>query len=51
MHILDFNEDIYGKEMRVSVVQKLRNEKKFDSVGELKKTLEIDENKVRNILI
>lgn len=51
VHILDFNEDIYGKEMRVSVVQKLRNEKKFDSVGELKKTLEIDENKVRNILI
>lgn len=50
VHILDFNEDIYGKEMRVSVVQKLRNEKKFDSVGELKKTLEIDENKVRNIL-
>lgn len=51
VHILDFNEDIYGKEMRVSVVQKLRNEKKFNSVGELKKTLEIDENKVRNILI
>ena len=51
VHILDFNEDIYGKEMRVSVVRKLRNEKKFDSVGELKKTLEIDENKVRNILI
>ena len=51
VHILDFNKDIYGKEMRVSVVQKLRNEKKFNSVGELKKTLEIDENKVRNILI
>ena len=51
VHILDFNKDIYGKDMRVSVVQKLRNEKKFNSVGELKKTLEIDENKVRNILI
>ena len=51
VHILDFNEDIYGKEMRVSVVQKLRNEKKFNSVGELQNTLEIDENKVRNILI
>ena len=50
VHILDFNLNIYGKDLKVSVVKKLRNEKKFSSVEELKKVLQVDENKVRQLL-
>lgn len=34
-HLLDFNRDIYGEEMRVSFLKKIRNEKKFASVNDL----------------
>ena len=33
--ILDFNEDIYGKEITVSFYTKIRDEKKFSSIDEL----------------
>ena len=50
VHILDFNQDIYGDELRVEFVKRIREEKKFHSEQELKDTLRIDENKVRNLL-
>ena len=50
IHILDFDLDIYGEELKVSVVKKIRKEKKFSSVEELKKILNLDENKVRQLL-
>lgn len=34
-HLLDFTNDIYGDEIRVSFIKKLRDEKKFPSVNEL----------------
>lgn len=34
-HIFDFNSEIYGKEIRVEFICKLRDEHKFDSIGEL----------------
>lgn len=36
VHILNFNENLYGETLKVEVVQKLRDEKKFDSLEELK---------------
>jgi riboflavin kinase/FMN adenylyltransferase len=33
--IIDFNEDIYGQEMRIDLLARLRGEEKFDSVDEL----------------
>ena len=50
VHILDFNKDIYGEELRVEFIKRIRKEKKFNSEQELKNTLKIDENKIRNML-
>ena len=50
VHILDFNKDIYGIDVRVSIVEKIRDEKKFFSVEDLKKNLDLDMKKVRKLL-
>jgi riboflavin kinase/FMN adenylyltransferase len=34
-HILNFNRDIYGRELKVEFVKKLRDEKKFSGIAEL----------------
>jgi riboflavin kinase/FMN adenylyltransferase len=42
VHILDFDKYIYGKELVVKIVKFLRNEKKFNSMDELKKVIRND---------
>lgn len=41
-HILDFNENIYNKKIKVYFIERIRDEKKFDSLQELTKQLEKD---------
>ena len=41
-HLLDFSRDIYGDEIQVQFVEKIRDEKKFSSVNELVKQIEMD---------
>jgi riboflavin kinase/FMN adenylyltransferase len=48
--ILDFQGNLYGQEMRVEFVAKLREEKKFSSVGELKKAIAADVEQGRTVL-
>ncbi|WP_300348063.1 bifunctional riboflavin kinase/FAD synthetase [Clostridium sp.] len=43
-HILDFDEDIYGKEIKLYFISKIRDEKKFNSLEELKLQLINDKN-------
>ncbi len=43
-HIFDFDEDIYGLDMKVTFVEKIRDEKKFESLESLREQLEIDRN-------
>lgn len=48
VHILDFNQDIYGEIIKISFITKIRNEVKFDSIAQLKsqiiKDIEFAEN-------
>ena len=41
-HLLDFTQDIYGDEIRVSFIKKLRDERKFPSVNDLVNQIGID---------
>ena len=41
-HLLDYNEDIYGQEIEVCFVRKLRGEKRFETVEVLKKQVTED---------
>lgn len=43
---LDFEADLYQKELQVSILQRIRSEKKFNSIEELKEQLHIDEQTV-----
>ena len=42
VYIYDFNNDIYGKEIKVNLIQKLRGEEKFNSAEELIIQMNID---------
>lgn len=41
-NILDFNDDIYGKDIKVEFLERIRDEKKFSSLDELKNQLKKD---------
>lgn len=43
-YILDFNEDIYGKNIEVFFIKKIRNEKKFSGIEQLKDQLKKDKS-------
>ncbi len=45
--ILDFTGDLYGKEIRIALLEKLREEKKFDSLDALKVQIHADISFVR----
>lgn len=43
-NILNFNEDIYGKTIKLEFLERIRDEKKFNSLDELKSQLKLDTN-------
>ncbi len=49
-YILDFKQDIYGKNVKIEFVVRLRDELKFDSVRELIEQIQRDVAKTREIL-
>ena len=49
-HLLDFKENIYGKRMKLDLCFRLRAEKKFDSVEELKRQIGKDVERTRRYI-
>lgn len=47
-YILDFNQDVYGEQIDISFIKKIRDEKKFNNLEELKDQLEKDKAFARN---
>jgi riboflavin kinase / FMN adenylyltransferase len=48
--VLDFNMELYDTEIRVYFIERIRDEKKFDSADDLKKAISDDVAKCRSIL-
>jgi riboflavin kinase/FMN adenylyltransferase len=51
VHILDFDQDIYGDYLKIETITFLRVEKKFNSLEELKKQISIDAQMAREICL
>jgi len=50
VHLFDFNEDIYGRHLRVSFIDFIRPELKFDGIDALKAQIALDCEKARELL-
>ncbi len=49
-HLLDFSGDIYGENVEITFVKRLREMQRFDTVEELKKQIKRDVEEVRRAL-
>lgn len=50
VHILDFNQNIYGQKIRINFVKRIRDEIKFASIEQLSEQIKRDVMEARNIL-
>jgi riboflavin kinase/FMN adenylyltransferase len=50
VYIPEFQGNLYGKEMKIDIIERLRSEKKFDNVEELKKQMAEDVKQGKIIL-
>lgn len=50
VHIIDFNENLYGRELYVDFISYMRANKQFDSLDDLRDQLIKDEEKTKNTL-
>jgi riboflavin kinase/FMN adenylyltransferase len=48
-HLFDFNDDLYGQNVRVALIDYLRPEKKFDGIDNLKAQIGLDCDQAREI--
>jgi riboflavin kinase/FMN adenylyltransferase len=48
-HVIDLEKEMYGTKIRVGFVQRLRDEKKFESVDALKAQVEADRDRAKNL--
>jgi riboflavin kinase / FMN adenylyltransferase len=49
-HIFDFNRDIYGRTIKLELIERIRAERKFDGVEALKSQIALDLSRAREIL-
>lgn len=50
VHLLDFNDDIYGKDIQIQLAYRLRDEQKFDSISHLFNQIKQDEKQARQLI-
>ena len=50
VHLLDFNAEIYGRNIKVNFIRRLRDEKKFSGIPELSEQIQKDVASAREIL-
>lgn len=50
VYVLNYHSDLYGRELTIDIIERLRGEKKFDTVEELKKQMTEDVKQGRAIL-
>ncbi len=50
VHLLDFEGDLYGREMQVEFIERIREERKFDSLPSLAAEMERDKKRARALL-
>ncbi len=50
VHVLDFEDDLYGETLRVEFLRRLRDEQKFESADHLARQLSDDENHCRQVI-
>ena len=48
-HVLDFDKDLYGAKLKLGFVQRLRDEKKFESVDALRAQIDADRARARDL--
>jgi riboflavin kinase / FMN adenylyltransferase len=48
-HLLDFDGDLYGQTLRIAFLERMRGEKRFDSVDELVAQMRLDVDRARDI--
>ena len=51
VHILDFSDNIYGQKIRVNFIERIRDEKKFGHIDELKSQIHQDIEAAQKILV
>ena len=50
VHVFDFNEDLYGRHVRVEFVEKIRDEEKYEGLEALKRQIALDCAEARRLL-
>ncbi len=50
VHIFDFEDNLYGRQVMVSFVQRIRSERKFDNLLQLTEQLKADRAKAAELL-
>lgn len=50
VNIFDFSQDLYGKQITIFFIRRIRDEKKFASVSELSAQLSLDKGQAKNFL-
>ncbi len=47
VHLLDFSDDLYGQQVKVEIIEKIRDTKDFESMDSLKRQIRLDIEAIR----